>query len=102
MSVPKKTRKKRKELKNFVLTFKIQQFPTSQNLASWAGVSPENKESAGKRYSTKTVKGNPPIKSALCEAAWAVSRSRNHWLASKYWSIATRRGKKKALVAISH
>jgi transposase len=78
------------------------QFPTSQNLASWAGVSPGNKESAGKRYSTKTVKGNPHIKSALCEAAWAVSRSRNRWLATKYWSIAARRGKKKALVAISH
>jgi transposase len=78
------------------------QFPTSQHLASWAGVSPGNKESAGKRYSTKTVKGNPHIKSALCEAAWAVSRCRNRWLATKYWSIAARRGKKKALVAISH
>nr|WP_106779072.1 IS110 family transposase [Lysinibacillus timonensis] len=78
------------------------QFPTSQHLASWAGVSPGNHESAGKRKSTRTVKGNPHIKSALCEAAWAVSRSRNRWLANKYWSLASRRGKKKALVAISH
>ncbi|NRD78030.1 IS110 family transposase [Bacillus sp. BRMEA1] len=80
----------------------MRQFPTSQNLASWAGVSLGNKESAGKRFSTKTVKGNPHIKSALCEAAWAVSRCRNRWLATKYWSIATRKGKKKALVALSH
>jgi transposase len=78
------------------------QFPTSQNLSSWAGVSPGNHESAGKRKSTKTVKGNPHIKAALCEAAWAVSRCRNRWLATKYWSIAARRGKKKALVAMSH
>lgn len=78
------------------------QFPTSQNLASWSGVSPGNHESAGKRKSTKTTKGNPHIKSAMCEVAWALSRCRNRWLAAKYWSIAARRGKKKALVAISH
>ena len=80
----------------------MMQFPTSQHLASWAGVAPGNHESAGKRESTRTVKGNPHIKSAMCEAAWAVSRSRNRGLATKYWSLASRRGKKKALVAISH
>jgi transposase len=80
----------------------MSQFPTSQHLASWAGVSPGNNESAGKRYSTRAVKGNPHIKSALCEAAWAVSRCRNRWLATKYWSIAARRGKKKALIALAH
>jgi transposase len=78
------------------------QFPTSQHLASWAGVSPGNHESAGKRKSTRTTKGNPHIKSAMCEAAWAVSRCRSRWLAAKYWSLAARRGKKKALVAIAH
>lgn len=78
------------------------QFPTSQHLASWTGVSPGNHESAGKRKSTRSTKGNPHIKSAMCEAAWAVSRCRNKWLATKYWSIAARREKKKALVAISH
>lgn len=70
----------------------MEQFPTSQHLASWAGVSPGNHESAGKRKSTRTVKGNPHIKSAMCEAAWAVSRSRNRWLANKYWSLPSRRG----------
>lgn len=80
----------------------MEQFPTSQHLASWAGVAPGNHESAGKRKSTKTTKGNPHIKTVLCEVAWAISRSRNRWLAAKYWSIAARRGKKKALVAISH
>ncbi|OIJ11510.1 IS110 family transposase [Anaerobacillus arseniciselenatis] len=78
------------------------QFPTSKHLASWAGLSPGNHESAGKRKSTRSTKGNPHIKSALCEAAWAVSRSRNKRLSIKYWSLASRRGKKKALVAIGH
>jgi transposase len=78
------------------------QFPTSQHLASWAGVAPGNHESAGKRKSTRTTKGNPHIKSALCEAAWALSRCRNQRLAAKFWSLAARRGKKKALVAIAH
>lgn len=80
----------------------MEQFPTSQHLASWAGVAPGNHESAGKRKSTHTVKGNPHIKSAMCEVAWAVSRCRNRALATKYWSLAAKRGKKKALVAISH
>jgi len=80
----------------------MEQFPTSKHIASWAGLSPGNHESAGKRKSTRTVKGNPHIKSALCEAAWAASRSRNTRLSAKYWSLAARRGKKKALVAIGH
>lgn len=80
----------------------MKQFPTSKHLASWAGLSPGNHESAGKRKSTRTVKGNPHIKSALCEAAWAVSRSRNTYLSIKFWSLSARRGKKKALVAIGH
>nr|WP_231688094.1 IS110 family transposase [Bacillus sp. FJAT-18017] len=71
------------------------QFPTSQHLASWAGVSPGNRESAGKRKSTRTTKGNPHIKTAMCEAAWAVSKCKNRWLATKFWSTASRRGKKK-------
>jgi transposase len=78
------------------------QFHSSKHLASWAGLSPGNHESAGKRKSTRSVKGNPHIKSALCEAAWAASRSRNTRFSVKYWSIAARRGKKKALVAIGH
>jgi transposase len=80
----------------------MKQFPTSKHLASWAGLSPGNHESAGKRKSTRTGKGNPHLKAALCEAAWAVSRSRNTRLSQKYWSLASRRGKKKALVAIGH
>jgi len=44
-------------------------------------------------------KGNPHLQSALCETAWALSRYRNQPLVSKFWSLAARRGKKKALIA---
>lgn len=54
------------------------------------------------KKSTRTVNGNPHIKAALCEAAWAAARTRNTRLSTKFWKLASRRGKKKALVAIAH
>lgn len=78
------------------------QFPTAQHLASWAGVAPGNYESAGKRKSTKTTKGNPYIKTTLCEVAWALARKKNCILAAKHWSLSARRGSKKAIIATSH
>lgn len=80
----------------------MNQFPSAAHLSSWAGVSPGNNESAGKKKSTRIVKGNPHIRTTLCEAAWAVARSRNNRFATKYWKLAARRGKKKALIAIAH
>jgi len=80
----------------------MSQFATSRHLASWAGVSPGNNESAGKKKSGKSVQGNPHIKSALCEVAWAISRSKNTGMSSTFWTLAARRGKKKALQAIAH
>jgi len=53
------------------------------------------------KKSTKSVKGNPHAKVTLCEASWAIARSRNTLLATKFWKIASRRGKKKACIAIS-
>lgn len=54
------------------------------------------------KKAARTPKGNPHIKSALCETAWAASRTRNTALAAKYWKLASRRGKKKALIALAH
>lgn len=64
----------------------MSQFPTTKNLASWAGLTLGNRESASKRKSTKTMKGNPNIKSALCEAARVAFRSGNTLLVAKYLS----------------
>lgn len=77
-------------------------FPTAEHLASWAGVAPGNHESAGKRYSGKTTKGNKALASALNQAAHAAACTRNTYLSAQYRRLAARRGKKKAIVALEH
>lgn len=77
-------------------------FPTAAHLASWAGVCPGNHESAGKRRSGRIPKGNQHAKTVLCEISWAAARTRNTYLAAKFWKLAAKKGKKKALLAIAH
>lgn len=78
------------------------QFPTHEKLASWAALCPENSESAGKQKSGRTRRGNNYLKSALVQAAWAASRTKNTYLQSKYRALAARKGGKKAAIAIAH
>jgi transposase len=77
-------------------------FPSAKHCSSWAGVSPGNKESAGKKGRTKAVHGNKALRAVLCECAWAASRKRGSHLASKYWRLVKRMGEKKAIFAIGH
>lgn len=77
-------------------------FPSDKHLASWAGVCPGNKQSAGKRLSGKTTQGNAHLRALLGEAAWAASRTKGTYLSAFYQRIARRRGKKKAIVALEH
>jgi transposase len=51
-------------------------FGSAEKLASWVGICPGNNESAGKRKSGKTRKGNAWVRRLLCEFAQAASRSR--------------------------
>jgi len=51
-------------------------FGCAEKLASWVGICPGNNESAGKRKSGKTRKGNAWVRRLLCEFAQAASRSR--------------------------
>jgi transposase len=78
----------------------MSQFPTADDLASWAGFAPGNHQSGGKRYSGRTTKGNRPIGAAINQAAWAASRTKETWLKARYHRLAARRGKKRAIVAI--
>ena len=59
-------------------------------------------ESAGKRKSGKTGKGDVWLRAALTEAAHAASHAKNTYLASQYQHLAARRGKNKAIVAVAH
>jgi len=80
----------------------MSRFPTANHLASWAGVAPGNNESAGKRLSGKTTKGNQALASALTQAAHAASRVKNTYLSAQFHRLAGRRGKKKAIIAVAH
>jgi len=80
------------------------QFPTPQQLASWAGVSPGSNESAGRVKSTKTRPGNRYLKGALGVAALnqARSKSRKTYFSAKFRHLAPTRGPMKAIVAVEH
>lgn len=78
------------------------QFPSAAHLCSWAGLAPGNNESAGKRKSGKTRKGNQKLRAALVEAARAAAATKNTYLSSQYHRIAARRGSKRAAVAVAH
>jgi transposase len=80
----------------------MSRFPFADHLASWAGVAPGNNESAGKRRSGKTTKGNHALGLALNHAANAASHTKNTYLSAQYHRLASRRGKKKAIVALEH
>jgi transposase len=80
----------------------MSRFPHDNHLSSWAGMSPGNEESAGKRMRNRTTKGNRWLRRALTEAAWAASRTKGSYLGARYRRLAARRGKKRALIAVGH
>jgi transposase len=80
----------------------VKRFPTAKHLASWAGLCPGNDQSAGKRLSGRTRKGNRWLRTALMEAAHAAAHTKNTYLAAQYRRLGSRRGKQKALVALAH
>ena len=77
-------------------------FPSEDHLSSWAGMSPGNNESGGKKKPGSTTYGNKCLKTMLTEFAWVASKTKGTYLRSKYHSLVGRRGKKKALVALGH
>lgn len=77
-------------------------FPSDRHISSWAGVSPGNNESAGKRKSGKATQGNKNLKTTLSEAAWAASKTKGSYLKARFHRLAARRGKKRANIAIAH
>jgi transposase len=76
-------------------------FGHAARLASWVGLCPGNHESAGKRKSGRTRKGNPYVRRLLCEFAHAASRTRCA-LQAKFQTLVVRRGRKRAIIALAH
>lgn len=80
----------------------MSQFPTAAHAASWAGLAPGKHESAGKNRSGKAPPGNKHLKTALVQAAHTAGRSKGNYLAVQYRRLASRRGKKRAAIAVAH
>lgn len=77
-------------------------FDDDGKLASWSGICPGNNESAGKKFSTKTRKGNPHFVSTVVECAWASTRQKGSHFKDRYYRIRARRGSQRAIVAVGH
>lgn len=80
----------------------MKRFPTAGHISSWAGVCPGNNESAGKKRSGKTRKGNKILKSTLVECAQSAVRRKDTFFYAQYQRISMRRGKKRAILAVAH
>lgn len=83
----------------------MSRFPTARHLASWTGLCPGHHESAGKHRSGKARKGNPALRTAMCEAAWAASHTKDTYLAAQHRRFSRRfgtKGQAKAIFAVAH
>jgi transposase len=82
----------------------MEQFPSARDLSSWAGVCPGNNRSAGKNKSSHTTGGNPWLRGALTECAWAAAAKKDCFLKEKFWRIVSKSGGEKApaIVAVAH
>lgn len=78
------------------------QFGSSKRLCCWAGLTPGNNESAGKKKSVRISRAGVYLKPALVQVAHAAVKDKlNPYYALKYERIAKRRGKKRAIIAIA-
>jgi hypothetical protein len=72
------------------------------HLVAWAGLCPGSHESAGKRKSVNTRKGNVHLRTILVGAARAAARTKGSYFRDKFHRLKARRGAKRAEVAIAH
>lgn len=80
----------------------MEAFPSAKHLCSWAGLTPTNNESAGKKKSVRVSKAGCYIKPLLVQCANAVVTSKKHpEIRNRYLRLKKRRGHKKAIIAIA-
>ncbi|MBF0286239.1 MAG: transposase [SAR324 cluster bacterium] len=77
-------------------------FRSPEALSNWAGVCPGNNESAGKRRNGSNPAKKHLFREMLVEMAWAAVKKKNSFWKAKYYRLKSRRGSKKAIVAIAH
>lgn len=80
----------------------MEQFKSPRRISAWAGLSPMNNQSAGKKKSVKISRAGVYLKPCLVEVAHAAVKDKNHpYYANKFNKISKRRGKKRAYIAIA-
>ena len=80
----------------------MEAFPSAKHLCSWAGLTPTNNESAGKKKSVQVSKAGCYIKPLLVQCANSVVKSEKHpEIRNRYLRLRKRRGHKKAIIAIA-
>jgi len=80
----------------------MSQFASSKRICSWAGLTPGNNESAGKKKSVRISRAGVYLKPALVQVAHAAVKSNESpYYRVKYERISKRRGKKRAIIAIA-
>jgi len=80
----------------------MSRFPTDKHLASWSGRAPGNNQSGGRRFSGRMPKGNRTLGTLLTQVAHAAVRTKGTFLNARFHRLAARRGKKRAIAAVSH
>jgi len=80
----------------------LEPFPSAEQLVSWAGLCPGNRESAGIQKGRQTTHGNPYLRTSLVQCAWAATRKQGSVFAARFRQLAPRRGEKRAIVAVAH
>ena len=80
----------------------MSRFPSDRHISKWAGLCPGNNESAGKRKSGKTSKGNKVLRTTLITCAHAAVKVKDSFFSAQFSKICTHRGSKRAYVAVAH
>lgn len=77
-------------------------FPTDGHISSWAGLCPGSNESAHKRKSGRTTKGNALLRDTLVVCAHSAVKNKSSYFSAQFARISAHRGKKRAYVAVAH
>ena len=85
-----------------VMGTNMDRFPTAGHIASWAGLCPGNNESANKRRSGKTRKGNALLRDTLVVCAHSAVKNKSSYFCAQFARVSAHRGKKRAYVAVAH
>lgn len=80
----------------------MSRFPTDRHISSWAGLCPGDNESANKRKSGKTRKGNALLRTTLITCAHSAVKNKKSYFYAQFMRISAHRGNKRAYMAVAH